>query len=71
MKANVVPLLAIFESKLRLQVPLFQWQYVWTREKHSEPLWEDLARKFAEPSKAGRTRLCTFLARWCSTVNSA
>jgi uncharacterized protein with ParB-like and HNH nuclease domain len=48
MKANAVPLLAIFEKKLRLEVPLFQRQYVWTLEKHWEPLWEDIARKFTE-----------------------
>jgi uncharacterized protein with ParB-like and HNH nuclease domain len=48
MKANAVPLLAIFETKLRLEVPLFQRQYVWSREQQWEPLWEDLARKFTE-----------------------
>lgn len=48
MKANAVPLLAIFEKKLRLEVPLFQRQYVWSKEKHWEPLWEDIVRKFSE-----------------------
>lgn len=48
MKANAVPLLAIFEKKMRLEVPLFQRQYVWRREKHWEPLWEDISRKFTE-----------------------
>lgn len=48
MKANAVPLLAIFEKKMRLEVPLFQRQYVWSREQQWEPLWEDIARKFAE-----------------------
>ena len=48
MKANAVPLLAIFEKKMRLEVPLFQRQYVWSREHQWEPLWEDIARKFAE-----------------------
>ena len=48
MKANAVPLLAIFEKKMRLEVPLFQRQYVWHREKHWEPLWEDISRKFTE-----------------------
>lgn len=48
MKANAVGLLAIFEKKMRLEVPLFQRQYVWTQEKQWEPLWEDVARKFAE-----------------------
>ena len=48
MKANAAPLLAIFEPKRRLEVPLFQRQYVWSREKHWDPLWEDLKRKFTE-----------------------
>lgn len=48
MKANVVPLLAIFEKKMRLEVPLFQRQYVWSKEQQWEPLWEDIARKFGE-----------------------
>lgn len=48
MKANAVPLLAIFEKKMRLEVPLFQRQYVWYRDKHWEPLWEDISRKFTE-----------------------
>lgn len=48
MKANAVPLLAIFEKKLRLEVPLFQRQYVWNKEQQWEPLWEDIARKFSE-----------------------
>ena len=33
---------------MQLEVPLFQRQYVWQREKHWEPLWEDIARKFAD-----------------------
>jgi hypothetical protein len=48
MKANAVPLLAIFEQKATLEVPLFQRQYVWTREAQWEPLWEDISRKFRE-----------------------
>jgi uncharacterized protein with ParB-like and HNH nuclease domain len=48
MKANAAPLLAIFEKKLRLEVPLFQRQYVWKREQQWEPLWDDIARKFTE-----------------------
>ncbi len=48
MKANAVPLLAIFEKKLRLEVPLFQRQYVWSLEHQWEPLWEDISRKFTE-----------------------
>lgn len=48
MKADAVSLLAIFEKKHRLEVPLFQRQYVWRREEHWEPLWEDISRKFEE-----------------------
>jgi uncharacterized protein with ParB-like and HNH nuclease domain len=48
MKANAVPILAVFEKKMRLEVPLFQRQYVWSRENQWEPLWEDIARKFSE-----------------------
>lgn len=48
MKANAVPLLALFEKKMRLEVPLFQRQYVWSRESQWEPLWEDITRKFTE-----------------------
>jgi uncharacterized protein with ParB-like and HNH nuclease domain len=48
MKANAVPFLAVFEKKIRLEVPLFQRQYVWTLERQWEPLWEDIERKFNE-----------------------
>lgn len=33
---------------MRLEVPLFQRQYVWTRDKQWEPLWEDIAHKFTD-----------------------
>ncbi|MDD3581367.1 MAG: DUF262 domain-containing protein [Desulfobacca sp.] len=48
MKANAVSLLAIFEKKMRLEVPLFQRQYVWSREQQWEPLWEDIFHKFTD-----------------------
>jgi len=48
MNANAVPVLSIFEKKMRLEVPLFQRQYVWSRDTQWEPLWEDISRKFAE-----------------------
>lgn len=48
MKANAVPLLALFEKKMRLEVPLFQRQYVWSQGLQWEPLWEDISRKFTE-----------------------
>lgn len=46
MNSNATPLLAVFEKKMRLEVPLFQRQYVWNREQQWEPLWEDISRKF-------------------------
>ncbi len=48
MKANALHLLSIFDTKTRLEVPLFQRQYVWNQESHWEPLWEDIERKFSE-----------------------
>ena len=54
MKADAVTLLGIFEKKMRLEVPLFQRQYVWSKESQWEPLWEDIARKFANQIE-GRT----------------
>lgn len=48
MKATAVSLLALFETKMQLEVPLFQRQYIWEREKHWEPLWEDIQRKFTD-----------------------
>jgi len=48
MKANASSILAIFEKKLRLEVPLFQRQYVWNLEHQWVPLWEDISRKFIE-----------------------
>lgn len=48
MDANKSSLLAVFEKKMRLEVPLFQRQYVWNQEHQWEPLWEDIERKFAD-----------------------
>src|SRR5712692_8931074 len=48
MNANAMPFLNIFEKKLRLEVPLFQRQYVWSLNQQWEPLWEDISRKFTE-----------------------
>ncbi len=48
MNANAIPLLAIFGAKMRLEVPLFQRQYVWGRDQQWDPLWEDIERKFRE-----------------------
>lgn len=54
MKANAVSLLALFEQKMRYEVPLFQRRYVWNRGQQWEPLWEDIERKF-EAFLDGRT----------------
>jgi hypothetical protein len=48
MDANAIALLDIFEKKMRLEVPMFQRQYVWKQEHQWEPMWEDISRKFAE-----------------------
>ena len=48
MQAHAISLLAIFDTKMQLEVPLFQRQYVWNQADHWEPLWEDISRKFSE-----------------------
>lgn len=48
MHSDTVSVLKIFESKLRLEVPIFQRQYVWDLEHQWTPLWEDISRKFKE-----------------------
>jgi uncharacterized protein DUF262/uncharacterized protein DUF1524 len=48
MDANAVSVLDIFEKKHRLEIPLFQRQYVWNEEHQWAPLWEDIARKTTE-----------------------
>ncbi len=47
-KANAIPLVALFEKKMRLEVPLFQRPYVWSEEQQWAPLWEDIERKFGD-----------------------
>jgi hypothetical protein len=48
MQAQAFPVLSIFQTKRRLEVPLFQRQYVWNLKDQWEPLWDDIARKFAD-----------------------
>jgi hypothetical protein len=48
MQATAAQIFSIFEKKVRLEVPLFQRQYVWSQEKQWEPLWEDISRKYTE-----------------------
>jgi len=42
MEANTRNLERLFDSTITYQIPLFQRPYVWTREGHWEPLWEDV-----------------------------
>ncbi len=48
MNASAAAILDIFQNKARLEVPLFQRQYVWNQITQWEPLWEDISRKFTE-----------------------
>lgn len=48
MDANAIALLDIFEKKMRLEIPMFQRQYVWKQDLQWAPLWEDISRKFSE-----------------------
>ncbi|MHB1414447.1 MAG: DUF262 domain-containing protein, partial [Chloroflexota bacterium] len=48
MKSNVMTVLALFDTKHRYVVPLFQRQYVWNLERQWQPLWEDVERKTVE-----------------------
>lgn len=54
MNVNKSPVLTVFDAKQRLEVPLFQRQYVWSEEQQWLPLWEDIERKFIEALE-GRT----------------
>jgi uncharacterized protein with ParB-like and HNH nuclease domain len=47
-KADAVTMLGIFEKKMRLEVPLFQRQYVWSKDHQWAALWEGISRKFVE-----------------------
>lgn len=48
MDAGAISLLDVFEKKMRLEIPMFQRQYVWNEQMQWAPLWEDISRKFAE-----------------------
>jgi uncharacterized protein with ParB-like and HNH nuclease domain len=43
----------LFDGKRRYIVPLFQRQYVWSRDDEWEPLWDDLERKFLLSMETG------------------
>ena len=61
MDANAAAVLDLFETKMQIEVPLFQRRYVWNREKHWEPLWEDISRKFTEYLEGRRDAPLHFL----------
>jgi hypothetical protein len=42
MKADTYSLTTVFGKDVRYVVPLYQRRYVWVKDKHWEPLWEDL-----------------------------
>lgn len=48
MEVHRSAVMSIFEAKQRLEIPLFQRQYVWNEEDQWLPLWEDIERKFIE-----------------------
>lgn len=45
MRSDTQSIYNLFEPRRRYIVPLYQRQYVWSREKHWEPLWEDVLSK--------------------------
>jgi Protein of unknown function DUF262 len=55
-------LLDVFTAKQRLEVPLFQRQYVWSEEQQWLPLWEDIERKFTEALEGRREAPNHFLS---------
>jgi hypothetical protein len=42
MKADTLTVKEVFSRDIRYVVPLFQRPYVWTKDDHWEPLWEDV-----------------------------
>lgn len=45
MKPANLTVLELFQKQQRYVVPLFQRQYIWSKEKQWEPLWEDILFK--------------------------
>ena len=48
MQAHTRSVFALFDGKRRYIIPLFQRQYVWTKERQWHPLWEDIRAKADE-----------------------
>lgn len=74
MKATTVSLLALFETKMQLEVPLFQRQYIWQQEKHWERSTGNLFGRISNVSlltvlTVAKTPLFIFLVPWCWTLN--
>ena len=42
MKPATNTLKEIFQADIRLVVPIYQRPYVWERDRHWEPLWDDI-----------------------------
>lgn len=61
MEVHRTPVLNIFDTKQRLEIPLFQRQYVWNESEQWQPLWEDIQRKFAEAIEGDGTAPNHFL----------
>ena len=45
MKSDTQSIYDLFERSRRYVVPLYQRHYVWSKENHWEPLWEDVLSK--------------------------
>ena len=43
METAVLTPQSIFYKVVRYDIPVFQRPYIWTKEHHWEPLWEDVA----------------------------
>lgn len=60
MDARTLSMKTIFGQDRRLEVPLYQRPYVWTRKKQLEPLWDDI-RALAEKLATGEVPRAHFL----------
>ncbi len=56
MKPDKLTIYQLFEAQRRHVVPLFQRPYVWERERHWAPLWEDIARQAEASGRRERVR---------------
>ena len=56
MKPNTIGVYQLFERQGRHVVPLYQRPYVWDREEHWEPLWDDIRDRAEAVLVAARNR---------------